>query len=178
MIFVALLGVVLSTIVSPGDMVQWGWRIPFLIGCLVIPLLFILRSSLQETEEFEQRRSSVPKTEEILLQLGQNWPIVIIGMLLVTMTTVSFYFITAYTPTFGREVLKLSNLDALVALFFMHLRYTTVKLTYVFTAAGLLWLSLLMAFAWSDVITRHPTVPPPPWPANDVTSHMSLFKAQ
>jgi MFS transporter, MHS family, citrate/tricarballylate:H+ symporter len=35
-------------------------------------------------------------------------------MLLVTMTTVSFYFITAYTPTFGREVLKLSNIDSLV----------------------------------------------------------------
>ena len=37
-----------------------------------------------------------------------------IGMLLVTMTTVSFYFITAYTPTFGREVLKLGNIDALI----------------------------------------------------------------
>ena len=35
-------------------------------------------------------------------------------MLLVTMTTVSFYFITAYTPTFGREVLKLGNIDALL----------------------------------------------------------------
>src|SRR5262249_22741987 len=40
--------------------------------------------------------------------------IVIIGMLLVTMTTVTFYFITAYTPTFGREVLKLSNIDSLI----------------------------------------------------------------
>jgi len=36
------------------------------------------------------------------------------GMLLVTMTTVTFYFITAYTPTFGREVLKLSNIDSLI----------------------------------------------------------------
>ncbi|HTX52915.1 MAG TPA: cytochrome C oxidase subunit IV family protein [Candidatus Baltobacteraceae bacterium] len=67
---------------------------------------------------------------------------------------------------------------ALVALFFMHLRYTRIRLTYVFTAAGLLWLALLMAFTWTDVITRHPIVPPPPWPANDVTSHMSIFKAK
>ncbi len=66
---------------------------------------------------------------------------------------------------------------ALVALFFMHLRYTKVKLTYIFTAAGLLWLALLMSFTWSDVITRTPIVPRPPWPANDVTSHMSIFKA-
>lgn len=115
-IFVALLGVFLSTVVSPEDMFQWGWRIPFLIGCLIIPLLFILRSSLKETEDFEKRRGAAnhPKLREILLRLSQNWPIVIIGMLLVTMTTVSFYFITAYTPTFGREVLKLGNIDSLI----------------------------------------------------------------
>src|SRR5271165_1273418 len=46
-ILVAILGVVLSTILPPDDLVQWGWRIPFLIGCLIIPLLFILRASLQ-----------------------------------------------------------------------------------------------------------------------------------
>ena len=95
---------------------DWGWRIPFLIGCLIVPLLFILRRSLNETEEFEQRRhaASHPQPREILLRLGQNWPIVLIGMLMVTMTTVSFYFITAYTPTFGREVLKLGNIESLV----------------------------------------------------------------
>jgi MFS transporter, MHS family, citrate/tricarballylate:H+ symporter len=113
-ILVALLGVLLSAVIPPDQMVVWGWRIPFLIGCLIIPLLFILRASLKETDEFEKRRSTVPSTSEILLRLGQNWPIVIIGMLLVTMTTVSFYFITAYTPTFGKEVLKLTNIDALM----------------------------------------------------------------
>jgi len=67
---------------------------------------------------------------------------------------------------------------ALVALFFMHLRYTRVKLTWIFLAAGLLWLALLMTFTWGDVITRRPTVPPPPWPTQDVTSQMSIFKAK
>src|SRR5215831_5181767 len=57
-IFVALLGVWLSTVVSPEDMFVWGWRIPFLVGCLIVPLIFILRKSMMETEEFEQRRQS------------------------------------------------------------------------------------------------------------------------
>src|SRR6201988_1653766 len=69
-IFVALLGVLLSTIMPPEVMFQWGWSIPCLIGCLIIPLLFILRSSLHETEEFERRRSTVPSPREIMLQLG------------------------------------------------------------------------------------------------------------
>ena len=32
---------------------------------------------------------------------------------MVTMTTVSFYLITAYTPTFGQEVLHLSSFESL-----------------------------------------------------------------
>src|SRR5246127_3928958 len=111
-IFVALLGVLLSTIVPPDSMIVWGWRIPFLIGCLIIPLLFVLRSSLQETAEFEKRRATAPTPRQIFLRVAQNWSIVLTGMLLVIMTTVSFYFITAYTPTFGKEVLKLSSVDA------------------------------------------------------------------
>jgi MHS family citrate/tricarballylate:H+ symporter-like MFS transporter len=144
-IFVALLGVLLSEIVSPDDMFQWGWRIPFLIGCLIIPLLFILRSSLKETDEFEKRRGAAnhPKPREILLRLGQNWRIVIIGMLLVTMTTVSFYFITAYTPTFGREVLKLSNIDALIV-------------TQCVGISNLFWLPVMGAV--SDRVGRRPVL--------------------
>jgi len=115
-IFVALLGVWLSTVFSPDDMFAWGWRIPFLVGCLIVPLIFMLRRSMTETAEFEERKKSVghPSPREILHALVANWQIVIVGMLLVTMTTVSFYFITAYTPTFGREVLKLSSIDSLL----------------------------------------------------------------
>ncbi|MGB6936781.1 MAG: MFS transporter [Xanthobacteraceae bacterium] len=142
-ILVAILGVILSQILPPEDLVQWGWRIPFLIGCLIIPLLFILRSSLKETEEFENRRATVPSPLEIFLRLGQNWRIVIIGMLLVTMTTVSFYFITAYTPTFGREVLKLSNIDALVV-------------TMCVGISNLFWLPVMGAV--SDRIGRRPVL--------------------
>ncbi len=142
-ILVAILGVILSQILPPEDLVQWGWRIPFLIGCLIIPLLFILRSSLKETEEFENRRATVPSPLEIFLRLGQNWRIVIIGMLLVTMTTVSFYFITAYTPTFGGEVLKLSNIDALVV-------------TMCVGISNLFWLPVMGAV--SDRIGRKPVL--------------------
>ncbi len=115
-IFVALLGVWLSGMLSPADMGEWGWRIPFLVGCMIVPLIFFLRRSMEETAEFTERKKSQahPTPKQILNSLIQNWRIVIIGMLLVTMTTVSFYFITAYTPTFGREVLKLTGTDALL----------------------------------------------------------------
>lgn len=41
----------------------------------------------------------------------------------------------------------------LVVLYFMHVRYSS-KLTWVFVAAGLIWLIILFAFTLSDYLTR------------------------
>jgi metabolite-proton symporter len=112
-IFAALLGVILSSVMPPATMTLWGWRIPFIIGCLIVPLLFWLRRSLAETDVFLARKHH-PKITEILSGLAASWKIVIIGMLLTTMTTVCFYLITAYSPTYGREVLHLTNRGSLM----------------------------------------------------------------
>src|ERR1700694_1547994 len=50
--FAALLGVLLNSNLPPEKMEQWGWRVPLLVGLMIIPALFVLRRSLQETEEF------------------------------------------------------------------------------------------------------------------------------
>jgi metabolite-proton symporter len=115
-IFTALLGVALASLFTPAQMADWGWRIPLLIGCFIVPLLFWIRTSLTETEAFAQRagRGPRPTAGAILRTLARNWGIVILGVMLVTMTTVSFYMITAYTPTYGREVLHLAGNDALI----------------------------------------------------------------
>src|SRR6202048_415771 len=57
-VFVALLGVWLSGMLSPADMGEWGWRIPFLVGCMIVPLIFLLRRSMEETAEFTERKKS------------------------------------------------------------------------------------------------------------------------
>jgi MFS family permease len=112
-IILSLLGVVLSEILRPEQMDSWGWRIPFLVGCTLIPFLFVLRRTLPETEEF-LARAHRPTPSEILYSLIVNWRLIILGILTVMMTTVSFYYITAYTPTFGRQVLKLAPTDNLL----------------------------------------------------------------
>ncbi len=112
-IVTALIGVILTYSLNSHQMDIWGWRIPFLIGCLIIPVLFVLRKSLPETEVFKAKTRH-PTFREILRSLVQHWAIVLIGVMLVTMTTVTFYLITAYTPTFGTHELHLSSLDALV----------------------------------------------------------------
>jgi MFS family permease len=45
-ILVALLGVLLSSCLTPAELDAWGWRLPFLLGCAIIPFIFTIRRSL------------------------------------------------------------------------------------------------------------------------------------
>jgi MHS family citrate/tricarballylate:H+ symporter-like MFS transporter len=112
-IVAALIGYVLSTSLSGAVIADWGWRIPFFIGCMIIPFIFVIRRSLEETPEFLERKAH-PTAGEVFSAMWANFGVVLIGMMLVTLTTVTFYFITVYTPTFGRTVLKLSETDSLL----------------------------------------------------------------
>jgi len=112
-VFAALLGVLLNFRLNKTQMDDWGWRVPLLVGCLIIPFLFLLRRSLAETDEF-LARSHHPSTREILHSVAANWSLVVMGTMLVTMTTVCFYMITAYTPTFGRTALHLADRENLI----------------------------------------------------------------
>jgi MFS family permease len=138
--FAALVGVLLSNGLSPEQMLSWGWRVPLLIGCAIIPFLFWLRRSLQETDEFIARKSK-PSISQILGSLKVNWRIVLIGTLMVTTTTVSFYLITAYTPTFASSVLHLASMDSLVV-------------TLCVGASNLFWLPIMGSL--SDRVGRRP----------------------
>lgn len=112
----AALGYALNVWMSPEDINAWGWRIPFFVGCAIVPFIFILRRSLLETEEFKARTHH-PTSREVFRSMATNWSVVLQGMLLVAMTTTTFYLITVYTPTFGRAVLKLSAADSLIVTF-------------------------------------------------------------
>src|SRR5450432_1060203 len=111
--FAAALGLGLTGRLTNDQMTRWGWRVPLLVGCMIIPLLFLLRRSLKETPEFLQHKRH-PSTREILCTLARNWSLIMLGILLAIMNTVCFYMITAYTPTFGGAVLHLAEKDSMI----------------------------------------------------------------
>jgi metabolite-proton symporter len=139
-IFAALLGVTLSAHYSPQQMSAYGWRIPLIVGCCIIPFLFLIRRSLTETDEFAAQAHH-PQMREVFETVRRNWRVVLLGTMLVTMTTVSFYMITAYTPTFGNKVLHLAE-------------SRTLLVTLCVGVSNLLWLPLMGAL--SDRIGRTP----------------------
>src|SRR5215831_13408464 len=82
-IFVASLGVVLARLLPPDELTRWGWRVPFFVGCLIVPVIFLLRRSMAETEEFQARRRSAqhPTPRQILRSVVDNWRVIVVGML-------------------------------------------------------------------------------------------------
>ncbi|THD44441.1 MAG: MFS transporter [Bradyrhizobium sp.] len=139
-ILAALIGFTINKLMAPADLADWGWRIPFFIGCMIVPLLFALRRSLQETEAFKTRAHH-PGFGEIVRTLAANWPLVVGGVGMVVMTTVSFYLITVYTPHFGKDVLQLSESNSLLV-------------TIAVGASNLFWLPI--SGAVSDRVGRRP----------------------
>jgi MFS transporter, MHS family, citrate/tricarballylate:H+ symporter len=139
-VFAGVLGYALSNLMPPDQLDAWGWRIPLIVGCMIIPFIFMIRRTLQETEEFTARKHH-PTPSEVYASMLTHWRIVITGVAMVLMTTVSFYTITAYTPTFGNNILKLSQSDALLV-------------TLCVGVSNLIWLPLMGSL--SDRIGRRP----------------------
>ncbi|SDF66988.1 MFS transporter, MHS family, citrate/tricarballylate:H+ symporter [Bradyrhizobium brasilense] len=113
-IFVAAIaGYLLNESMPVEAVASWGWRIPFFLGCLIIPLIFFLRRTLEETPEFLAMKKH-PAAGEVIASALANWRTVVLGMMMAMLSTATFYFVTVYTPTFGKTVLKLSTQDALL----------------------------------------------------------------
>jgi MFS family permease len=138
--FAGVLGYALSNWMPPEVLEAWGWRIPLIVGCLIIPFIYMIRRTLQETEEFASRKHH-PSPKEIYASMLTHWRIICTGVAMVLMTTVSFYTITAYTPTFGKNILKLTQSDALLV-------------TLCVGVSNLFWLPLMGSL--SDRIGRRP----------------------
>ena len=139
-IFAALLGLMLNHLLAKEAVTEWGWRIPFVVGCLIVPFLFYIRRMLEETEAFSKRKHH-PSMTEIMRSVASNWALVLAGMLMVVTTTVMFYMITAFTPTFGKTVLMMSDKQAFLV-------------TLCVGVSNLFWLPLMGAL--SDRVGRRP----------------------
>ncbi len=158
-VFAGTIGFALAHWLSPLDLQLWGWRIPLIIGCLIVPFIYMIRRTLQETSEFAARAQH-PTPAEVYASMLLHWRIIVVGIAMVLMTTVSFYTITAYTPTFGREVLKLSQSASLLVTLcvgFSNLVWLPVmgalsdrvgRIPLLATFAGLALVSAYPAMAW------------------------------
>ncbi|MGZ5911057.1 MAG: MFS transporter, partial [Reyranella sp.] len=102
----AVLGAGLTLLFTPEQLAAGAWRIPFLVGLVIVPILFYMRVKIMETDAFRRDRATA-RDEGFTAALklpGRNY---LIGMGMVVASAVSFYVTFGYTVTYAKEVLKL-----------------------------------------------------------------------
>ncbi|NVO17316.1 MAG: tricarballylate/proton symporter TcuC [Rhodoplanes sp.] len=115
----SIVGIVMLQSLTPAEIQGWGWRVPLLIGCAVMPVMFWLRASLAETSVFA-RKKTTPRFGEILKSLVTGWRTILLCMSTVTFATVTSQTIQTYAPTYIAS-LNLGALAGFVTLFFVGL---------------------------------------------------------
>lgn len=80
---------------------SWGWRIPFLLAILMVPIAFYIIRYLDETPEFEQNQKAHLIQEHPLSYVLANYKSnVLISIFLNAAGSIVFYFQVVYIPTY------------------------------------------------------------------------------
>jgi len=130
-----------NVFLTHDQLVEWGWRIPFVIGALLAITAMYMRRDMHETDSFIEASKSGKKRESSLRGL-LNYPrevAIVVG--LTAGGTAAFYTFTTYMQTFVKQTVGLSDITT----------------TYVI-AGSLIFASLLQPVygALSDRIGRKP----------------------
>ena len=104
-LFAGALGVALSFALPPEAMHAWGWRVPFVVGVLIVPVGLIIRNHLPETAEADETPAS---SREVLARLSRGHARVLVaGFLLIMGSTIATYA-GINMPTYAKATLGLS----------------------------------------------------------------------
>ena len=103
-VLASLFGLTLTTLLTHEQLVDWGWRIPYVFGMLVGPAGLYIRAKVVETPEFVE--AELPATVPISDLLRRHPLTVLLGLGISIISNSSFY-ILAYIPTYGQKTLHL-----------------------------------------------------------------------
>jgi MFS family permease len=111
----ALLGAVLTRSLAPETLDSWGWRVPFLLGLVICPVGLFMRSNLEETGAFLEKRAAATSTQGLGTTLSTHLRESLVCVAIVTSGTILFYVNLLYMPTFARTQLHLPLDETFIA---------------------------------------------------------------
>jgi MHS family proline/betaine transporter-like MFS transporter len=111
-VLASLFGVTLTTLLTHQQLVDWGWRIPYLFGMLVGPAGLYIRAKVVETPEFleAEKPATMP-----LSDLLRRHPLPVLLALGIAIISNSSFYLLLYIPTFGVKQLHLPAYTGFVA---------------------------------------------------------------
>jgi MHS family proline/betaine transporter-like MFS transporter len=105
MLMAATVGFLITLSLSPDQVRHWGWRLAFVFGLLIGPVLLYLRSGFVETEEF---RGQIRQEHPLRKAFGAQKTSLVIALGVVILATVGVY-VTLYMPTYAMRQLHMTQ---------------------------------------------------------------------
>jgi MHS family proline/betaine transporter-like MFS transporter len=103
-VIVSLFGVALTTLLTEQQLVDWGWRVPYVFGLLVGPAGLYIRARVAETPEFLQAKKPDRVPISDLIRLHPTSLLLALGASVVSNSS---YYLLLYIPTYGVKTLNL-----------------------------------------------------------------------
>ncbi len=108
-----LIGVVLALLLTKSSYNDWGWRVPFALGVLVAPVGVYIRSQLVETLDSPEHHRRAGTGAIVTAILRENWAGLLLGLALISGSTITQYFLITMTP-FAIRTLHLPDSTAML----------------------------------------------------------------
>lgn len=106
----SLVATSVNTALTPDQVLDFGWRIPFLLGGGFGLLAVYLRRFLQETPVFKEMHAARSLSEELPLKLivREHFPAVLLAMSLTWVLSAAIVVVILFTPTYLQTVFKVA----------------------------------------------------------------------
>ena len=100
--------------VSAADLDRWGWRIPFLVGAALAASVWIARSTMEESPDFERQQASgtVPRNP-LRFTLTHHRAGIARGFAISALGSITYYVGITYVPAFLNAVGAVGESQAL-----------------------------------------------------------------
>jgi MFS transporter, MHS family, proline/betaine transporter len=109
--FASGFGILLTSILSPAQLSEWGWRVPFLFGILVGPAGLYIRRRLDETPEYVEIKPTRTPVRDML----RGHPIDFLLAMGASVISNSSAYIILYIPTYAVKELHLPQRTGFIA---------------------------------------------------------------
>ncbi|WP_026190539.1 MFS transporter [Methylobacterium sp. WSM2598] len=109
----AALGGLMAAMLTRESMIEWGWRIPFLLAGPLAVLTIWMRLSIEDSPEFAALSASHKTTKAPLASLFQQYPTALAKVMLISaVQNIGTYIGTVFVSVYFSEVLGFSKAEA------------------------------------------------------------------
>jgi MFS family permease len=111
----ACAGMLITQGLTPEQVDSWGWRLPFMVGLLIGPVGLWIRRHLDETEAFIEAAREPAAAFSLRMLWREYRRALLCSFGLVVSSTIMFYVVLVYMPTYAKTQLGIPLGDAFTA---------------------------------------------------------------